>query len=154
MLRAKPTKNNFQQYKKDLEEFKKSTVKIGLPKGTKGTYPDGLTVIQVGAIHEFGSPARGIPQRSFLRMPMFVNRDKIKKMIFKEFLLVSNGKKTVNQALKTMGAFGKGLSKASFRDNNWSPLKPATIKAKGNKNNPLINIGQLRRSIISVVEKN
>lgn len=153
MIKAKASKNNFQQYKKDIQQFKSSVVKIGLPKGTSGSYENGLSVIQVGAIHEYGSPSRNIPARSFLRMPMFVNRDKIKKMIFTEFIKVKNQKTSVSEALNRLGAYGEGLSKASFRDNNWSPLKPATIKAKGNKGNPLINTKQLRDSIIYKIEK-
>lgn len=153
MIRGKPTVNNFKHVKNVLEEFKKHVVKIGLPKGTPGTYENGMSVIQVGIVHEFGSPSRNIPQRSFLRAPMYMSRDKIKKMIFNEYVKCQNKTSNVQTSLKKMGIYGEGISKKSFRVNDWAPLKPATIKAKGNKANPLINTGQLRNSITSIVEK-
>lgn len=153
MIKGKLTVNNFLHIKKVLEEFKTHVVKIGLPKGTSGTYENGMTVIEVGIVHEYGSPSKNIPQRSFLRAPMFVAKDQIKKMIFNEYVKCQNKVSTPMESMKKMGIYGEGISKASFRKNDWTPLKPATIKAKGDKTTPLINTGQLRQSITSIVEK-
>lgn len=42
-------------------------VSVGAGKSAPAKIP---TNAEVGAVHEFGSPTRGIPQRSFLRMPL------------------------------------------------------------------------------------
>lgn len=165
MIKGKPAKNNFKDIKKDIEKFKKSVVKVGLPAGKSGSYEDGTTIIQVGIIHEFGSPARGIPQRSFLRAPMKMNKDKIKRLIFKEYNKVVDGKTNVNTALNALGAYGESLSVASFRKNDWKPNAPITVEggwmSKGGKafkvkgkgsNTPLVDTGQLRQAITYIVE--
>lgn len=59
---------------------KAPTIKIGIlgstarkPKNGNANVPTNATV---GAVHEFGAPARGIPQRSFLRIPLSENLNK------------------------------------------------------------------------------
>ena len=60
---SKPDKA-IERIEKITKSFKGSTsVKVGLPKGSDA-YPDGTSVVMVGAVHEFGSPSRNIPQRS------------------------------------------------------------------------------------------
>lgn len=61
-----------------LEKLLKSlksdyVVRVGiLGKDGKGKHDkkSGLTNAELGAIHEFGAPAKNIPQRSFLQMPL------------------------------------------------------------------------------------
>lgn len=153
MIKGKPTKNNFLKVKDTIQKFTGHIVKIGLPAGTTGSY-DGVSIIEVGAVHEYGSPARNIPQRSFLRVPMYINRDKIKKLIFSEYNNIINGKGDVMTSLHKMGAYGEGISKASFKNNDWTPVTTQTQKRKGeSKTTTLIDTGQLRQSITFVVEK-
>lgn len=154
MIRGKPTVNNFLKIKDTVQKFSNHVVKIGLPIGTSDTYENGMTVIQVGAVHEYGSLDGTTPQRSFLRVPMYTNRDKIKKMIFNEYTKVINNKSEVMPALHRLGAYGEGISKASFRKNDWEPIKASSQKRKGDsKTTTLVDTGQLRQSITSVVEK-
>ena len=63
---SKPEKAIRELEKISIAMRKADSVMVGLPKGSND-YPDGTSVIMVGAVHEFGSPSKGIPQRSFLR---------------------------------------------------------------------------------------
>lgn len=131
----------------------KYKVRVGII-GSKAaqTHTDGATNVEIGSIHEFGSVSRGIPPRSFLRMPLELkiwdwvkaNKDryyemlKINKLRKWYVALGFAAEDIVDQAFTTRG-FG-----------NWLPLKPKTIERKGS-DMPLIDTGQLRRSISSKV---
>lgn len=110
---------------------------------------------EIGLIHEFGSAAAGIPPRSFLRMPLeheqkkltdfagsTVARNKFDKQDFKGFLQLLGivGVEIVQKAFETRG-FGQ-----------WAPNAPYTVERKGS-NQPLIDTGQLRRSIMNDVSE-
>ena len=78
-------------------------VVVGLPKGSNN-YPDGTSVVMVGTVHEFGSPARGIPARSFLRTTMVEGKRKYKNFMGKLAKSVVDGKRTKAEALVLAGA--------------------------------------------------
>ena len=112
------------------------------------------TNAEIGAIHEFGSFSKNIPQRSFLRMPIEHEREKIMEAVVAEVgdlaqsgtkhkLLVHIGHECENAIQRAFETHGFGA---------WPPDKPATFKAKGSSA-PLIDTGQLRRSIASEVGK-
>lgn len=120
-----------------------------------GKSAGGLTNAELGVIHEFGSATRNIPPRSFLRMPIETKgkeivqllagketRELIKKgeLLSVFTLLGIKGEEIVQRAFETKG-FGQ-----------WPPNKPATVDRKGSSA-PLIDTGQLRRSITSDVVK-
>jgi phage gpG-like protein len=105
----------------------------------------------IAAIHEFGSPEHGIPERSFLRtgvrrgLPKFhaLNAVTLKKVV--------EGKMTFDQAREKLGVVAVGEVKREFTVGKFVPLKPATIKRKGSSR-PLIDSGQLRQSITYQLE--
>ena len=111
----------------------------------------------IGAIHEFGSVSRNIPARSFLRFPLRIGLPTKLRL---------NQKGMVNALLQ--GTFKNWLTKLGFAceeivdhafessgDGSWKPLKASTIRARKKKGAdkflPLIDTGQLRRSISSEV---
>lgn len=109
-----------------------------------------LTNADIGAIHEFGSGR--IPQRSFLQYPLETylgkwiraNKDRyyeqLKKGDLRKFYVAMGleAEKIVDEAFSTSG-YG-----------TWAPNAPMTISKKGSSM-PLIDTGQLRRSISSKV---
>lgn len=112
-----------------------------------------FTNAEIGIVQEFGSLSRGIPARSFLRMPIeekkkelvrFMGTPLVKRLItqgeYKKVfkLLGIKAEEIVQEAFATRG-FGK-----------WLPLSQRTIDAKGS-DAPLIDTGQLRRAITSDV---
>jgi len=132
----------------------RSSVKIGIF-GNKTKRKEGaLTNAEVGAIHEFGSFSRGIPPRSFLRLPLFQKSDKIvAEASHGSLKRLADG--DIVGLLKRFGiacenAIQEAFASAGF--GSWAPNAPSTIKAKGSSA-PLIDEGELRRSIASKVER-
>lgn len=143
----------FVAYEKNLQQFKDSVVKAGvLAKDGSQQHSEGLTVFQIGMIHEFGVPEKNIPRRSFIRVPIENNIKEITKLIEHNHKLVSENSMTAKVALDRIGIMAQNTIKESFRKNDWKPLKRATIKRKGSSR-PLIDTGQLIDSISYIVEK-
>jgi len=135
---------------KELEKLNKSltgpnSVKVGLPKGSNN-YPDGTSVIMVGTVHEFGSPARNIPQRSFLRSTVESNRSSYKDMFKKLAKNIIKGILNKKQALGLIGLQVQTDVKEKITD-----IKEPELKHR--EGNPLIDTGHLRQSITFKVEE-
>ena len=141
-----------------LDEVKSHYVKVGIlkDKNDRKEYEDkdgnllvstdgNLTVALVGAFMEYGT-RKGIPRRSFLRDPIIGGIDKINKIASRELKKALKGEIDADKVLDVVGEYAMGLSKLSFRKNDWKPNKASTIKAKGSSV-PLIDTGQLRQSI-------
>ena len=143
----------FIAYEKNLQQFKDSVVKAGiLAKDGSENHSEGITVFQIGMIHEFGVPEKNIPRRSFIRVPIENNIKEITKLIENNHRLVSENAMSAKVALDRIGIKAQNTIKESFRNNDWKPLKRATVKRKGSSR-PLIDTGQLIGSISYIVEK-
>lgn len=150
-------KINDQKLKEMLEKVKKQIgVKVGIL-GADGTKivktKDGkeseekLTEATLGAIHEYGSERRNIPQRSFLRMPIekkfrnkIVRNSKFKDAVQRMNIDEINGHIGETSVAIVHEAFGTG----GFGE--WVPLSPETIKRKGS-DMILVDTGDLEHSI-------
>lgn len=143
--------SGFKTVKGALEDSFKTRVGI-LGSKASAEHGEGMTNVEIGSIHEFGSISRNIPARSFLRIPLEEhiwewvkkNKDKYEKLIETSSVekwyvaLGFEAERIVDEAFTTSG-YGK-----------WKPLKPITIRRKGSAM-PLIDTGQLRASITSQV---
>lgn len=116
-----------------------ASVKVGLPRNSND-YPSGTSVIMVGAVHEFGSPSKRIPQRSFLRSTLNDERNKYKRL-FKKL-----AKKIVNNAISKKDALGLiGLQvQGDVQGRISDGINP---ELKHREGTPLIDTGHLRQSI-------
>lgn len=135
---------------KNIEKISKSmkgatSVKVGLPKGSN-EYPDGTSVIMVGTVHEFGSPSRGIPQRSYLRSTVVTKRREYKTLFRKLSKRIVKGSMTAKKALSIIGLQVQTDVREKITDIKSPPLK-------SRRGNPLIDTGHLRQSIIFKVGK-
>lgn len=143
----------FVAYEKNLQHFKDSVVKAGvLAKDGSKQHSEGITVFQIGMIHEFGVPEKNIPRRSFIRVPIENNIKEITKLIENNHKLVSENSMSAKVALDRIGLKAQNTIKESFRNNDWKANSEATIKRKGSSR-PLIDTGQLIGSISYIVEK-
>lgn len=110
-----------------------------------------LTNAEIGAIHELGLVA-GIPQRSFLKEPLeAMLKDKIASNKEMYFQCLENG--DMKKWFQAVGFWAEEIVDDAFTSGGfgkWAPNAPSTIKRKGS-DKPLINIGELRRSITSQV---
>ena len=143
----------FIAYEKNLQQFKDSVVKAGiLAKDGSENHSEGITVFQIGMIHEFGVPEKNIPRRSFIRVPIENNIKEITKLIENNHKLVSENAMSAKTALDRIGIKAQNTIKESFRNNKKKKKKRATVKRKGSSR-PLIDTGQLIGSISYIVEK-
>lgn len=121
-----------------------SKINVGVPAGKSEA--DGTPVALIAAVHEFGSPEKGIPERPFLRSTIQANKAKYVQLNRRNLVAVLNGKMTMEQALGQLGVVATGDVQAGIVAGGFAPLKAATIKRKGSSK-PLIDTGQLRQSI-------
>lgn len=108
----------------------------------------------IGATHEFGSPARGIPERSFLRAALRKMRatGQLAGMTARVARLILDGRIKAERGLQLLGAWASAQVQAFIVDANIPPpLKPATIARKGH-DDTLRESGQLVGSITWAVE--
>lgn len=137
----------------NIAKARRASVAVGLPAEKVGgkVYGDGMTVIRVGAIHEYG---RGYnPRRSFLRVPFTAKRDELAAAIARQFRDVAERGKPVDRAMGLVGTIAADISKGAFTTRGygqWPDIKQSTKDAKGSSQ-VLIDKGILRGSITYVV---
>ena len=113
---------------------------------------DELTNADLAMIHEFGSPAHNIPERSFLRKPLINNAEAVANLAKNAIGKFIAGEISAAEALGVIGEEAKGISKEAVTNGIAPSLKPATIKRK-KSSKPLIDTGQLINSITYEVRK-
>lgn len=105
--------------------------------------------------HEHGSPLYRIPPRPVLEPALNDKKDDIRHTLDKSVKIGLDGDMPgyVN-ALQRLGLRCQNFVRAWFNNpkNGWAPNAPATIRAKGS-DKPLIDTGELRKSITYVVRK-
>lgn len=132
-------------------KLERGSVAVGLP-ADAGTHPTAdMSYARLGAIHEFGAPKAGIPERSFLRVPLRANQDQIKNDFKRLLKMVLDEKLTITAALNQIGARGASISQEAISKGVAPPNTAATKKRKGSST-PLMDTGALRRAITWVVE--
>lgn len=143
------------------EIFRKVTLggeayaKVGIQQDTKREQEPGekseIDMVQLAAIHEFGAPEAGIPERSFVRAWHDSARTKItafQERLGKQFI---DGKITLRGMVAKLGVFGQGGMRKFLRNLKEPSLKASTIAGRrGGSSNPLVDTGQLLGAIHSV----
>ena len=135
-------------------------IKVGIIGESKNKRnEDGLTNSEVGKVHEYGSVTKNIPERSFLRMPIFSKSKEIVQIAQK---LINDALKSNQfnkiQILKKLGKACENFIRDAFNTGGfgkWKALSQNRLdnKSGANKNKPLVDTTQLRESITSAVEK-
>ncbi len=148
MVKIKDTDKGYRKMLKLLTSGKKPVVQVGIF-GEKGAEThkdsDGLTVLEVGAFHEFGLGNN--PERSFIRGWVDENESKVVEFLGKEVeRATKNGAEDFDQGLERLGLFCQSGIQARMSQGIPPPLKKATVDRKGSTV-PLIDTGQLRASI-------
>ncbi|MDY3947517.1 MAG: hypothetical protein SOZ40_06020 [Ezakiella sp.] len=140
-------KNNSDKFIRRLRELKDKAVDIGIMGDANRDYSD-RDIVLIAAVHEFGSPKRRIPERSFLRSNFDDNYDRYADMLMNRIEDVLDGAISVNDALSLVGQTVAQDTQMTIRRVIPPPLKEATIKRKGKgKTTPLIDTGRLIGSI-------
>lgn len=130
----------------------KPVIRVGILSGTPDE--EELSMAELGAIHEFGAPRAGIPERSFLRATADAKRLEWMALFERALRLAVAGRLTLDQAMGLVGQQAVADIVARIRDGAGipPPLKPATIAAKGSTR-PLVDTGRLVQAISYEVKK-
>lgn len=132
-----------------------SHVKVGILASKGGNErPDGeLSLVEIAAVHEFGSPAAGIQERSFIRRTFILEKAELIKTQAGLAKQVVTRNLSMNDALEILGQWGAAAVKKTVTvGNNLPPLKPATVVKKGS-DRPLVDTGRMIQSVSYEVEK-
>lgn len=144
--------------KSDLTAWKNLTAKLKAAEGahvkigvlaSSGKTADGkMSMVELAAVHEYGSPAAHIPERSFIRRTFENNRHDVERMTAKLAGQFVEGKISLARALDQLGAWGAAEVKHTIAKGPHipPPLKQATIDRKGS-DRPLVDTGRLLGSI-------
>lgn len=120
--------------------------------GDGNVTPEGDSIAEIGAKHEFGSIAGKIPQRSFILMPLEAKQEEIaqKAQAGMEQKLAEGNVKGI---FRDMGIAGEAAIQEAFETGgfgSWKPLAEYTIDKKGS-DAILIDEGHMRRAVTSEV---
>jgi len=114
-------------------------------------YLDGTPVAYVATIHEYGDAASGIPARPTMRPTADTKRTEWAETMRKGAAAALNGQMTARDALERLTLRAAGDVSAAIAALQSPPLKPETIARKG-FSKPLVDTGQMLRSVTGVVE--
>jgi hypothetical protein len=139
---------------RDLERADGWQVTVGVhgqDAGERGDF-DEIDNVALAAIHEFGAPGAGIPERSFLRAAFDKNVRKYVQVLLIGARKIIAGTGTPKQAVGLAGEVAVADVANLINAGIPPPNAPATIEAKGSSK-PLIDTGQLKQSVKPVVQK-
>lgn len=143
----------WEQVKKNLEVS--LVTKVGIFSDHAKREEGKLTNVEIGIKHEFGSFSEKIPRRSFLKEPLVLKRKELLKRIEKNIKANIDKVGGAERTFAILGVYAEAIIQEGFATGGygtWKPLSAKTVASKGNSQ-ILIDSSQLRKSIISKVEK-
>lgn len=180
VLSVKQTADMSAAIRKAVQSLTEKDVYIGVPAEQAGERQGGINNAELSYIHEFGAPAAGIPARPHL-LPGIeeILPEAVEELKGAAKSALDGKEQVVDAALPKIGLLGQNAVRAKFQDNDWPPLKDATLDArplkkddqgnvlkdkKGNalrgksrrekdRINPLLDTGQLMKSHTFVIRK-
>ena len=119
---AKQDLTEWNRIRKTVKSLATHDIHIGIF-GDKGGNEDqgGITLVEIGAIHEFGAPGAGIPERSFLRRTFELKNDVLQKFMGQLIGKALEGKLTAEQVFEALGMWGATEVKKTINDQLVTP---------------------------------
>lgn len=145
---AKSDTRVWDRIKKDVMKSGEPYIKVGVLATQGGNEPHSenspITMVELAAIHEFGSPAANIPERSFIRRTMREKQEQIKKMFAAAAKGMIERRLTYQKSCALIGTFLATSVKNRITQEQHipPPLQPKTIERKGS-DRPLVDTGRL-----------
>lgn len=135
-----------------LKKVKKpGTVAVGII--DPGLHGDGpFNTAEIGYVHEFGSSDGRVPERSFIRSTLKVDRKEIISLSKRLLKKIINNEMTLEKGLGLLGLDVSDKISQRIVEIRTPPNKPNTIARKGSSN-PLVDTGQLKNSITHKVQE-
>lgn len=152
--------NKVKQVKQTLNTVIKKDVLVGVPQEKSSRPEEGeeITNAELMFIHTNGSALRNIPQRPVIEPALEDDRETISKIMKSALQALLNGdEQEYLKQLEIAGLEAQSASQDWFDNpkNGWPPNSPRTIRAKIKKGStepkPLIDTGELRKSIVYVI---
>lgn len=137
----------------NLAELTSKDVYVGIHSTAHRDESGELTAAAIGAVHEFGDPDNGIPQRKWLRAGIDHNRKAIGIRYGELFKIATSPSGNVRRGLNRLGMFGVTGVRNYMRtvgQHVWPDITDATKLAKGSTK-ILRDSGQLVRGITHTV---
>ena len=129
----KITKDQTKQMVAIIKTMASRRVKVGVPQN-ESNRSDGVNNAQLAYIHENGAPASGIPPRPFLGVGVKNAMPKVKKTLEVYGRRAFDTPLAFEQGLDAIGLVAQAsVKKAIVAGSGFSPLKPATIRARERK---------------------
>lgn len=144
--------HGYDKYYKAVEELNSNVVQVGLFASV------GDKVLTKGIVNEFGTTRAGkgnnitIPERSFIRSTYNKQYKKVAKRFDQIFLSFARKQYNVKGRMKLIGVEQENATKQTITDMKTPPNSPRTIAQKGSSH-PLIDTGELRSKISSIVRR-
>lgn len=139
-----------------LERFRdtgKPKVYIGVPASNNGIHKDSkINIATLLALHVYGAPTRGIPQRDPLRPPLIANAQRYTDLMAQGIKNALANGTDPNVVYEKIGIVASNDVKDYFVSGSFKPLDQKTIDRKGSSK-PLIDTGEMRSSITYEVRK-
>lgn len=167
-VRIKDNDRLYKAFKKKIEKVNRAEVSVGIfdqkahpgnaQRNARNNSGDALSVVEVGAIHEFGVTGAGrnknvdIPQRSFLRSTADEQQPAFVKIIRQQMRKVIDNKTSLMQMLQVLGFQAQEMVRNRIKGRIAPPLEPSTVAAKRGGSllapeHPLVDSGRLLNSI-------
>lgn len=116
----------FRALRAEIAKLAKTTITVGVH-GDERERDGEIDNVQLAAVHEFGSPAQGIPARSFLRAAVDEHVGQLRDVGGELAERVATATLTARQAGAQFGAFAVGLIQARMSNGIKPPLSPKTL---------------------------
>lgn len=116
---------------------------------------DGVTNADLALIHIYGSLSGDIPPRDFLKMPLEMKKKELMKTLETGAVKTAIAAGDYERVFELIGIGAEAIVDGAFKSagyGQWPANAPATVRAKGSSA-PLIDTGELRRSVTSDVVK-
>ena len=159
LVSVRRSKSGLPQAEKIIKTLQKTAVYVGIPQDGKENQRkhESITNADLGFIHEFGSPAARIPARPFLVPAVKEQKANIRSSLQKAAKLGIEGdekgmdRELEKLALKTAVAVPEYVT---ANQDQFTPLKPRTIKARQRKNDKLAKQYDRQRKRMGIDKKN
>lgn len=140
----------WRKLQRKLQRARRVGVNVGMiaSKGGNQRTESGITLAELAAIHEFGSPSANIPERSFIRRTFDEGKKEFEEISAKVAKGIILDRFSVEKGMEILGAWGANAVKKRVTSGEHipPPLKAATIAAKGS-DRPLVDTGVMINAI-------
>lgn len=123
----------FRELQREIAKLAKAVITVGVHGDERDREDGGIDNVQLAAVHEFGSPAQGIPARSFLRAAIDEHLSQLRSVGGELAAQVAGGTLKTASAAAQLGAFTVGLIQARMAQGLSPPLSPATLRRRAQR---------------------